>query len=129
MLSSFWMRLLVVVTPLLDPLHAPWVSQLAHRECGQYLLRAFGIGSHMHPSPLCSFSRIGSPSLECFLFFFSFLFCVKTNGTNESRRDACQIEYDEARREFYLCDLGSLNGTYMQMVSVFGRARREMPPG
>lgn len=28
-----------------------------------------------------------------------------------------QVEYDESRKDFYLCDLGSLNGTYMQMVS------------
>lgn len=28
-----------------------------------------------------------------------------------------QVEYDDPMDEFYLCDLGSLNGTYMQMVS------------
>ncbi|CAN0407488.1 unnamed protein product, partial [Hapterophycus canaliculatus] len=33
----------------------------------------------------------------------------------EMSRRHSKIEYDEALNEFYLCDLGSLNGTYMQM--------------
>lgn len=37
------------------------------------------------------------------------------------RENKRQIEFDETSNEFYLCDLGSLNGTYMQMV----RTRRD----
>ncbi|CAM9355359.1 unnamed protein product [Scytosiphon promiscuus] len=40
-----------------------------------------------------------------------------------SRRHS-KIEYDETRKEFYLCDLGSLNGTYMQMVGPYVPRRR-----
>lgn len=41
-------------------------------------------------------------------------FLLTSNGTPMS--NGRQIEYDEVVDEFYLCDLGSLNGTYMQMV-------------
>eukprot|EP00903_Cladosiphon_okamuranus_P008714 g8348.t1 len=39
----------------------------------------------------------------------------------EMSRRHSKIEYDETLKEFYLCDLGSLNGTYMQLVSVVAR--------
>ena len=41
-----------------------------------------------------------------------------------------QIEYYKPLDEFYLCDLGSLNGTYVQMVSCrgFDLPLRSFPP-
>eukprot|EP00752_Nemacystus_decipiens_P006528 g5879.t1 len=42
----------------------------------------------------------------------------------EMSRRHSKIEYDEALQEFYLCDLGSLNGTYMQMVGPYLPRRR-----
>ncbi|CAM9185282.1 unnamed protein product [Ectocarpus sp. 6 AP-2014] len=42
----------------------------------------------------------------------------------EMSRRHSKIEYDEALSEFFLCDLGSLNGTYMQMVGPYVSHRR-----